>query len=226
MTTETPRITVTGEAAVLRKPDVAYITLYLRSDGILLEDAVREADGKVDQIKRALRETYDEIEDIQVKDVHVGESKSAVALRPDKGNPGRPEVITGVLVVVPAKQDLAVNILDTACRMGCVMGNPAGHLGGPAASSAILYALSEPADAEEDALTRAIANAKQKALLIANKIEKRVGSVHHANVMLFPPDDMMTRRSRSPLLPRIHHLSASAENVEVISRISVSFDLD
>jgi uncharacterized protein YggE len=135
-------------------------------------------------------------------------------------------VITGILVVIPAKPDLAVRIVDTACRMGCLMGNPAGHFGGVAASSTILYALAKPDDAEEEALSRAIADAKEKASMMARKVERRVGPVHQINIMtLLGPDDMM-RRNKSPLLPRVHHLSVSSDSVEVTSKISLSFNLE
>jgi uncharacterized protein YggE len=224
LTTETPRITVTGEATVTRKPDVAYITLYLRSEGILLEDAVKEAAGTLDRIKSQLREAYAEIKDIQVKDVHIGEAKPSPGLLADKRNPGRPEVITGILVVVPAKQDLAVAIVDTACRMGCVMGNPANHFAVAGASSTILYALAKPDDAEQEALSRAIANAKEKASMMARKLERKVGPVHQMNMMVpFVAEDMMMKNRG---LPRVRHFSVSAEIVEVTSKITLSFNLE
>jgi uncharacterized protein YggE len=48
------RITVTGEAVLVRKPDVAYVNLFVRSDGILLQDATRENAATVDQVRQAL----------------------------------------------------------------------------------------------------------------------------------------------------------------------------
>jgi uncharacterized protein YggE len=60
-------LSVNGDALIARKPDLAYISLFIQTDGILLEDAVKEGAGKVDQIQRALRETYAEIRDIQIK---------------------------------------------------------------------------------------------------------------------------------------------------------------
>ena len=128
--------------------------------------------------------------------------------------------------MIPAKQNLAVAIVDT-WSMGCVMGNPAGHLGGPAASSTILYALADPGDAEQETLSSAIANAKEKASMMARKVERKVGPMHQVNMMAsLIPDDIMTRRNRSPLLPRVHHLSISANTVEVTSKVSLSFNLE
>jgi hypothetical protein len=140
-----PGITATGEVTLLRKPDVAYLTLYVRADGILLEDAVREAATKTDQVLHALRDAYgSEIKDIQVKDVYAGEGKPAIGLGTrDKSNPPRPEVVKGILVVLPAKPDLAVKVVDSACRMGCLMSNPMGTpgLGGGRASFSMGWAL-------------------------------------------------------------------------------------
>ena len=77
-TQETPKITVTGDVILTRKPDIAYVSLYIRADGILLEDAVRESSNKVRQIHQTLRETYKEIREIQIQDVYIGgESRPA-----------------------------------------------------------------------------------------------------------------------------------------------------
>src|SRR5262245_19841445 len=90
-------ISVNGDALVLRKPDLAFITLFIQTDGILLEDAVSEGATKVDQIQRALRETYAEIRDIQTKDIFIGAAKPIAGFGRDKTNP-RPEVTKTLLI--------------------------------------------------------------------------------------------------------------------------------
>src|SRR6266487_3838807 len=77
-TEETPRISVTADVVIARKLDIGYITLFIRTDGLLLEDAVKEAASKVDQVQRTLRETYRGIKDIQIQDIYLGESKPAM----------------------------------------------------------------------------------------------------------------------------------------------------
>jgi uncharacterized protein YggE len=221
-----PGITVTGDAILTRKPDRAYATLYVRADAILLEDAVKEVASKTEQVLRALRETYGaDIKDIQVKDVYAGEGKPALGLGRDKSNPPRPEVVKGLLVVLPAKQELAVKIVDTACRMGCLMANPAGAPGFGGAQSVILYGLAEPEEAEQEAMALAVAEAKDKASRIAKTLEKRLGTVRHISAMVFHSPEEFTRRRTTPLLGRESYLSASVEQVEVPGKVSVRFEL-
>ena len=54
---EKPTISVTADAVSVRKPDVAYVSLYVKAEGILLEDAIREATVKSEEVLRALRDT-------------------------------------------------------------------------------------------------------------------------------------------------------------------------
>jgi len=218
-------ISVNGDALVLRKPDLAYITIFIQSDGILLEDAVKEGAGKVDQIQRALRETYAEIRDIQIKDIHVGEVKPTIGFGVrDKSNSPRPEVTKTLLITIPPNPELAVKIVDTACRMGCSIGNPTESHGG-SAHSVILYALAEPTQAHQEATTRAIAAAKEKASRIAKTVEKDLGSIKSVSAMdSFLSDDFF-RRHQNPVIARARYVSASPDGVEVRANVSVVFEL-
>jgi uncharacterized protein YggE len=221
-----PGITATGDAVLTRKPDVAYLTLYVRAEGILLEDAVRDAASKTDQVLRGLRDTYGaDIKDIQVKDVHTGEGKPVLGLGGrDKSNPPRPEVVKGLLVVLAARQELAVKIVDAACRMGCLMTNPVGTPGFGGVQSVILYGLAEPEKAEQEAMALAVAEAKGKASRIATMLEKRLGAVRHISAMVIHSPEEFARRRSTPLLGRESYLSASPEQVDVPGKVAVGFE--
>jgi uncharacterized protein YggE len=224
-----PNISATGDVTLTRKPDLAYVTLYIRAEGILLEDAVREAASKTEQVLRALREAYgSEIKDVQVKDLHAGEGKPSLGLgmARDRSNPPRPEVVTGLLVVLPAKQDLAVKVVDSACRMGCLMANPSGAFpAGHGTQNVILYGLSQPEEAEQEATALAVAEARDRVARIAKTLDKRIGAVRHIGAMVFHMPDDFSRRRRTPLLSGESYLSASADQVEVPARVSVAFEL-
>src|SRR6516162_9684173 len=105
---EIPSITVTGEAVLVRKPDVAYVNLFVRSDGTLLQDALRENAATVDQVRQALLEGYPEIRDIEIQDVFMGEGRHATGLVGDKATIARPEVIRSFLVTIPPDQVLGI----------------------------------------------------------------------------------------------------------------------
>ena len=132
MTTETetlPRISVSGDVIVTRKPDVAYIMLFIRADGILLEDAVREGTTKVNQLQETLRDKYKEIRDIHIQDVSIGESGPALGLARDKTNSPRPEVVKSVLVIIPPIPELAIQIVEYCDPNGMQSGQSRGASG-------------------------------------------------------------------------------------------------
>ena len=218
-------ISVNGDALLVRKPDLAYITLFIQTDGILLEDAVKEGANKVDQIQRTVRQTYGEIRDIETKDINVGETRPTMGfgLR-DKATSPRPEVTKSLLITIPPKPELAVKIVDTACRMGCTIGNPV-ESHGPNPSSVILYALAEPADAHYQATARAITAAKEKASCIAKTVEKKLGSIQSVSSMGFLAHDDMFMRHQNPIISRAKYVSASADGIEVRANVSVVFEL-
>jgi uncharacterized protein YggE len=224
---QTPTVTVTGDAVLQRKPDVAYVTLFLRVDGILLEDAVKESASRTEQIQRALRNAYPEIKDIQLKESYLGEGRPAMGIGRDRANayPPRPEVSQSLLIVIPPNPELAVKIIDAACRMGCVMGSPGGPWGGPAQLSAVIFSLADPAAAHDEALTAAIADARVKAARLAGSLDKKIGDVLQINVMGGFGFEAFAGRARNPVMPRLHLISTSPDAVEVQAKITVSFAL-
>jgi uncharacterized protein YggE len=223
-TQQTPTISATGDVVLVRKPDLAFITLFIRAEGILLEDAVRESTHKVDQVNQTLRDTYREIREIQIKDLYVGEGRPALGLA--RANPPRPEVVKSLLVTIPPNPELAVKIVDMASRMGCLMGNPVGFpMGSPNPRSVILYGLAEPLEAEKEATARAIADAKEKAAQIAKIVEKRIGSIRNVGAMDLLSTDDLIRRSKNPILARSSYLSVSVEGVEISAKVRVTFEL-
>jgi uncharacterized protein YggE len=222
---QTPVISVTGEAVVTRKADLAYVTLFITADGILLEDAVKESTRKVEQALQTLRDTYRDIRDIQIKDMSVGESKPALGFARDKTYPPRPEVVKGVLVTILPDPELAVKIVDTASRIGCTLGGPTAVLGGQHPQHAILYGIAEPAEAQQEATARAIAEAKEKASRLARMVEKRIGSIRSVgSTELMMPEDMMMSR-KNPILLRARYLSSSPDAVEISAKVHVTFEL-
>jgi uncharacterized protein YggE len=224
-TQDRSRISVAGEATVVRKADMAILTVFISTDRALLEDAVNEGATKAAEVRRALRDAYDEINDIQIRDIHVGQG-FAPSFGRDKNNPPRPEVVKSVTILIPPKPDLAVKIVDSASRAGCLLGKPAGFGALSDPNNAILYALSDPADAEQEATTRAIADAREKASRTAKMFEKRIGSVMNVvedSLSLGSPSQML--KPRNLMRPSPKYVSVSADGVAVSRRITVAFEL-
>lgn len=220
-----PSITVTGEAVLVRKPDVAYVNLFIRSDGTLLQDALRENAATVDQVRQALLDAYPEIRDIEIQDVFMGEGRHATGLVGDKATIARPEVIRSFLVTIPPDQVLGIAIADRAMRLGCLMRSPIVFIGGLNPQSTIAFGIVEPATAKDDALKEALDNAKDKAQRLAGFMGKNIGAIEQVSVLESPGSFEMTRQSRHAAWSRIKYLSNSADGIEISAKISVTFKL-
>jgi uncharacterized protein YggE len=229
MNTEDTTISVTGNAAVHRQPDSVFITLYVIANGILLEDAVKQAVNKTQLIDQTLRDTFADIREIQIKDMYVGESNASSFGRFEKAEPPKPEVIKCLLVSAPPISDLAINIIDTASRMGCSIQNPAdtryGYLRG-----AVFYGLMNYASAEQEAIEAAIVDAKQNASNAARIVNKRSGFIKQiSSVETFRMNalhDESNRVNRNMIVLPTSYLSVSSATVEVSAKVSVTFALE
>jgi uncharacterized protein YggE len=175
--TEKTTVSVTGNAILVRGPDVAYITLYVFANGMLLEDAIKQATAKIEQVNKTLKDIFPEIKETQLKDIFVGESKSYSYMGGDKGEPPQPEVIKGLLVITSPHIDLTTKIVDTASRMGCIIQNPADPYSGSYPRGVVLYGLADYEEAEQEAIESALADAKQNASTTARILSKQVGSI-------------------------------------------------
>ncbi len=229
MNTEDTTISITGNAAVNREPDVAYITLYVIANGILLEDAIKQAGSKSQLIEQTLNNTFTDIQEIQIKDLYVGESNSSSYGRFEKSEPPKPEVIKCLLVIAPPDSDLAIKIIDTASRLGCTIQNPAdtryGYLRG-----AVFYGLMNYASAEQEAIEAAIVDAKQNASNTAHMVNKQLGSIQKISsaetFRMNAIHDESNRFNRNMIVLPTSYLSVSPNTVEVSAKVSITFTLE
>jgi uncharacterized protein YggE len=222
-------LAVIGSASVVRQSDIAYITLYVFANGILMEDAVKQAGNKIKLINETLKDTFPDIRETRLKDIFVGESKSYSYAGRDKGEPPQPEVIKGLLIIAPPNADLATKIIDTASRMGCIIQNPVDSYYGPYPKSVVLYGLVNYAEAEQEAMEQAVNDAKHNASNAARIINKQVSSIQEISSvetlrMKLTQDETM-RLDRNAIVFPTSYLSVSPETVEVSVRVSVKFEL-
>jgi len=227
--TEKITVTVTGSAKVIRQPDIAYIALYVRANGILLEDAIRESVNKVGQVGKTLKDTFPEINAIELKDIYAGESKSYSFMRSEKSEPPQPEVIKGLLVVTSPNLDLATKIVDTASRMGCIIQNPADDRIGSYPRSVVLYGLSSYEEAEQQTIEAAIADARENAIKVSQILNKQIGAIRQISsvetLRTKLAQDEYIRTSRNIIVFPTSYLSVSPDMVEVSAKVSVKFEL-
>ena len=222
------KISITGDATISRRPDIAYITLYIRANGILLEDAIKEASDKIEQVNKTLRDTFSDIQETLIRDMYIGESKSHWTR--EKSESPQPEVIKGLLVTIPPQPDLATKIVDRASRMGCIIQNPAEDRILAYPRGVVMYGLAQYTETEQEAIEMALTDAKENAARVAKILNKKVGVIKKITsvetLRIKAKVDTYTRseKNNTMVLPTCY-LSVSPDNVELSARLAVVFEM-
>jgi hypothetical protein len=171
-------VSVRGSATLRAPPDMIFITLYVFGEGMLTEDAVRNADSKAGEVREALMKAFPKLGEITLARVKIGE-KTSRAYRPDGLNQTpSPEVITRLrLTLTIALESELARIIDTALRAGAVLqvnthSTFAGDLG-----SIVRYGVADAAKLEEKARADAITNARKQASALAGLAGKTLGQI-------------------------------------------------
>ncbi len=170
-------ISVTGTAKIEKKPDIAFITLYIEGNGILMVDAVKQAKDKTESILKAIRENNKQIKNLEVIDIQIGEKKSQIWSSEQKDSPPRPEVIKRIRITIPPDSVLAYQIIDTAIRAGAVMEIPSSMNYPGELNSVVIYGLQNASGIEDEAEKKAMENAREKANKIAALAGKKAGGI-------------------------------------------------
>jgi len=221
-------ISITGSVTISRRPDIAYITLYVRTNGILLEDAIKEASAKIEQVNKTLHDTFSEIRETLIRDMYIGESKSHWTR--EKAESPQPEVIKGLLVTIPPEPDLATKIVDRASRMGCIIQNPAEDRILAYPRGVVMYGLAQYIETEQEAIEKALMDAKENAALAVKILNKKVGalkkitSVETPRIQSKVDTYTLSEKNNTMVLPT-SYLSVSPDHVEVSARLAVVFEM-
>lgn len=218
------RISVGGKGSMSGVPDVGFVDLYVRADGMLLEDAIAEAKRKTDKIVDAIKGSFSEVKKITVTDVQVGETKQTS--QGSKDSP-KPEVIKNVFVVIPPLTDIAVKIVDMTSRMGASPQNPLANLSAGDPFGVIMYGLLNRDGVEDSAIKKAIDDAQRKAAKTGKNLGKVIGrilEVSNVDISGAGARAMMINRSLESKFST-DFLSLSAESVEVSVSLTVDFEL-
>lgn len=225
--TQETEISVTGDVTIIHQPDIAYITLYIRANGILLEDAIKEASDKIEIVNKTLLDMFSEIKETLIRDIYIGESKSYFGR--EKAESPQPEVIKGLLVITPPDPNLTTKIVDKASRMGCIIQNPLDERILTYPRGVVMYGLAQYAEAEQEAIENALTAAKDSASQVAKILNKKVGTIRKISsietLRTQTENDTYTRRLRNTLVLPTSYLSVSPDSVEVSAKLSVTFEL-
>jgi uncharacterized protein YggE len=216
-------ITVTGKATVNRKPDICYITLYVKGEGILMVDAVKKADQTVAEIEKAIKGNHKEVKKIEATEAGLGQKETRYWSSEHKDEPPRPEAVKRLRIEIPPTPSLAYEIVDTGIRSGAIMKIPSDvHYPGKI-DSVVAYGLVDASALEEEARKKAAADAKRRAKETAALVQKKIGKVvsigcsgSWSNRVIYSPE-----RQDFP----VEHIGTDAQKIEVSHSITITFEL-
>jgi uncharacterized protein len=220
-------ISVRASSSVSIKPDTIYVSLYVLGDGMLTEDAVKAANQKSDEIKAALTKAFPKIKELSIVPVKMGEKTSRIYRADETGQAPHPEVINRLLLATEASAGNDVpKIIDTALRAGAVLQvasntSYAGDLG-----SAVRYAVADYKRAEDQARSKALDDAREKASALAKVGGRSLGDVVSMSDESPSPtyDYNYYAGANRPKWPT-RYLSFSNEPIEITSFFRVAFEL-
>ena len=218
-------VSVKGSAVVSAQPDTIYITLYVSGDGILSEDAAKNAGAKSDEIKNALTKAFPKLKQITAVPLKLGEKGSRMYRSDESAQSPRPEVVNRFTITIDAASANDVpKIIDTALRAGAVLqllssSQYAGDLG-----SVVRYGVADAKKLENDARSKALSDAKEKASELAKLSGRIVGeiiSIGDEPSTVYDYDGVRASRGKLPT----KYVSFSNEPIEITSNLRVTFEL-
>ncbi len=208
-------VTVSGMGKVTVKPDVAYVTLYIKADGLLLADAVQKSKQKTDEIKKAITAKYSGAKEFVVKDSSWGSDSDKLP---------QPQIMKRMRITLPPNPIVVYDVIDAAIRAGAAMSNPSSHSFGEPDGVAV-YGLLKSDEAEAQARTKALEDARGKAETLAALASKSLGEISSVCVndsdFTSPYETIMEKGEAYPT----KNLGIDPTEINIVSRIEFVFDL-
>lgn len=174
--TNVPRdsITLSGSSNIYASADVAYVTLYVQSKGLLIIDAENNATETIAAIRKDLKQSFAEIIKIEETLISAGAGKRSWKREDDVS---KPVVIKRIRITAPPKQELLFNIVDKSIRKGALLRIPSDISYPGKIKGVIVYGIKNYSKLELDAKKLAIKNAKKQATEFADMIGKKIGAI-------------------------------------------------
>lgn len=210
-----------GKATVMKDPDVAYVTLFIQGDGMLMADAIKQAEEKSAAVEKAITENCPQTRQIEIIDLEVGDKASRFSS--SQSGSVRPQLIKRVLVTIPPDPALASRVIDQAIRAGAVINRPT-TTSFSNKYSAVMYGLVGFGAAEDEARKLAFEEAKLSARKLAELAGKKLGEV----ISISSSDrgsGMVFSIPRQEAEFPTEYLSKKPTGIEVISKVAATFEL-
>ena len=217
-------LTVSGTGKIERKPDIAFVTVYVNGDGILMTDTAKQAKEKVEVIQKALRANHKGIKAIDVTDIQIGEKRNEMWGPEMKKEPARPEMTKRIRVTIPPDMDLALQVIDTAIREGALMKAPSNMRFGGEVDTVIVFGLNESDSIGDDVRKKAFDDARVKAEKVSALTGRKFGKISSVGCSGGDSEHQIYTFGRKEDYPT-KYISADPSHVEVTANVSVTFEL-
>lgn len=222
---ESPKLAVTWKATLTKTPDVCYVLLYVKGDGVLMVDAAKALHDRVEAVSAAVRAKVPNIKDIQVTLHQAGEKETRWSS--DQGDkPPVPQVVAKLIVTLSPNEALAYDVLDAAMRAGAVLDVPSSSRYSGEVKSAIVYGLADQQSVEDELRKAAFDGAKMEAHKVAAVAGKALGSV--ASVTCYAPGGSQTQYCfdwRTGIYPT-RYVGTDPRTLDVTYTLTVSFEYE
>jgi uncharacterized protein YggE len=221
---EVNTLTVSGNGKIDRKPDVAFVTLYIYGDGILMTDVAKRAKDKSDAMQKAIRTNHKNIKSIDVADIQIGEKLNEMWGPEMKNEPARPEMIKRIRITLPPDMDLALSVIDTAIREGAVMKAPSNVRFGGEVDTVVVFGLSESEAIRDEVGKKAFEHARENAQKAASLAGRKIGKISSVGCGGGDSEQHIYTFGRKEDYPT-QYISVNPERVEVTSTVTLTFEL-
>jgi len=217
-------VSVSGSSKLEKAPDIAYVVLYVKGDGILMTDAVKSAEQKTEEVAKAIRQDRPQVIDVAAETTEIGEKRSQYYSSADKDDTPRPQVVRRLMVSIPPVPSLAYEIIDAALRAGAVMSIPSStHYSGEL-NSVVVYGVQKADDVEEEAKKLAFEDAKKNAESSATLAGRKLGAVNSINcqsVQGFAQQVYFSgRKAQFPT----KYIGTSPDKIEITGSVTVTYN--
>lgn len=215
-----PSISVRGIGVKTVKPDQAHVWVYAVGNGILVSDALADANKRVQAITEAVRKLDPEVSAPEVVTVSIGREEKRF-WRGDEKDESRPQVMQRVLFKLPVAPDRAAAVADAAVRAGAVLDVPRSSWVASEINSNIYYTIKDEAVLKTELIKAAIEDARANAQKLAILVGKKLGDIisfneYGQNEMFVYPLERGRLASR--------YLGTDPEKLEVRETIELRFE--
>lgn len=211
------KISAQGKAMTEQKADVAYIIFYVKTDGLLTVDALKQLDEKTITVTDAVKKAgKDKIRDIKKELIKLGDKENFNNMS-DKSTP---QAINQLTLTIEPSVEFAAEIMDVIMRSGGSLKMMNNYFSGDnIANSSVVFGIEKSEELEKELTNQALADAKANAQKMATLIGRKVGDPIMVNY------NMNWNNNPNQKKFKAKYISANYEKIKADISLTVTFQL-